>query len=194
MRQAQQLVEAWLWLKDGSVRELSDGLAYAFDDTQAANGPSEARLTPELVALHVKAQLLGLEAVNSGHEFPDQWWWWARHVHLYGVTDFFTHQGRYAQETAGTPAAALYRMETIQQLCLSACQDLVMALGLGLLLGEEQARLPKMLDLDVWLKQVTSARISAHMEPSPLWLPNGMGSGTLHIGEEVAVGSPGGPH
>ena len=54
-RLAQQQVEAWLQSKDGSKRELAESLAYAYDSMQAANGPSEVRLTPGLVALHVKA-------------------------------------------------------------------------------------------------------------------------------------------
>lgn len=92
---------------------------------------------------------------------------------------------------AGTEATRLYSIESVVQVCSWACLDLVTVLGLGLLLEEERLSLPGVLDLKWWQERVRSARISSRIssrvELSPLWLPQGMSTGTLHVEEQVEL-------
>jgi hypothetical protein len=123
---------------------------------------------------YVEARVEAINAlVNKNYEIPDICWEWARIFHLSQLSQYAKQQQGYARETAGTSVEQLFSRETVERWVTTACEDLAMVLGLGLLYPSMPG-LPEQLRLDVWKHRVKGATLTSWPVVSPVMLPNGM--------------------
>jgi len=130
-----------------------------------------------------------MEAINAlvnDREIPSVHWEWARCFHLAGMSQYVNEQQRYAHETAGSPVEQMFSVETIESLWSSACENLAVVLGLGLVYPSVP-EFPETLRLDVWKKRVESATVTSQRVISPLILLDGSHPMSLQIMETVKL-------
>jgi len=165
---------------------IGDSLYHVFDPTRPANGPRDIPVLPESADWYVRLLMEAINALVNGQEIPNVHWEWARCFHLAEFSKYATAQQRYARETVGSPVEQMFSVETVESLWSSACKDLAVVLGLGLVYPSVPG-FPQELRLDVWKKRVKSARVTSKQVISPLILPDGSHPMSLQIIETVTL-------
>ena len=165
---------------------IGDSLYHVFDPTKPANGPHDIPVLPESVGWYIELLMETINTLVDDREMPSVHWEWARCFHLTTFSQYAKEQQRYAHETVGSPVEQMFSIETIESLWSSACENLAAVLGLGLRYPSVPG-FPQELRLDVWKKQVKSARVTSKQVISPLLLPGGSHPVSLQIIETVTL-------
>jgi hypothetical protein len=189
-RQARRAITSFLYAcqEEGVGQKLEDALWDVYTEERQANGPDDIALTPQLLRLYEQSRRFGLDILMQKNILPDQRWWWARHIQLQAVTGYAEQQQQYKQETAGTVVAGLFSIDLAGTLVASACEDVVLALGMEeLLLGHKNRGVRDRFGVDEWMERVKSVRVEAELVMSPLVLLNGTHPGGLRIREVMTL-------
>ena len=175
-----------LYAGNHTQQAFGNSLHHIFDPAKPANGPHDIPVTPENVSGYIGLLMEAINALVTGREIPNVHWEWARCFHLTEFSQCAKDQHRYARETVGSPVEQMFSVETIESLWSSACEDLAIVLGLGLVYPSVPG-LPETLRLDVWKKRVKSATVTSKQVISPLILPDGSRPQYLQIVETVTL-------
>jgi len=167
-------------------QDLSDSLYRVFDSKKAANGPRDIPVTPEVMSLGIALRQEAVNRLVHGPAILDVQWMWARHFHLVGFGQYVLQQRAYAQEAVDSPVEHLFTVDSIETVFSTACVDLAMVVGIGEHYPTTLA-LPDHLRLDFWQRRVQKATVVSTQVISPLVLPDGSRSQSLHIDETLTL-------